>query len=128
MAAELAPLFASIKSQENQRVEGYASFGETIVQFDRHPVKIKKVPWYKQFEELGAFVCQHRRLPSAHKTSKPESRLYDWLWRQRSRISTGNLPEKFVAALQKAHPLISEAVAIAEPNSLNMRSDKELVK
>ena len=85
--------------------------------------------WYQEFGR-----AQYLRLismddfPSAFRTSKFETRLYHWLWLQRSRIWTGNLPQKFLAALQDAHPLISEAVAIAEPNSLNMRSDKELVK
>ena len=99
-----------------------------LFEFDRHPLKIKKVPWYKQFEKLSTFVRQHGRLPRLYRSSKSESRLYKWLHLQRSRIWTGNLPEEFVAALQKAHPLISEAVAIAESNSLNMPSDKELVK
>ena len=98
-----------------------------LFQFDRHPVKIKKVPWYKQFEELGTFVCQHGRLPKTHTRSKSEARLYKWLSLQFSRMCAGSLPEKFVAALQDAHPLLSEAVAIAESKSLNMRSDKEHV-
>ena len=96
-----------------------------LFQFDRHPLKIQKVPWYKQFEDLSTFVRQHGRLPRMYTSSKSEGRLYKWLWRQRSRICSGNLPENFVAALQDAHPLLSSAVAIAESNSLNMRSDKE---
>ena len=40
----------------------------------------------------------------------------------------GHLPEKFVAALRDAHPLLSEAIAIAESDSLKMRNDKENVK
>ena len=101
---------------------------EQLFQWDMHPLQIKEIGWSRKLEELSTFVSQHRRLPSAHKTSKPESRLYEWLWVQRSRISTGNLPEKFVAALQDAHPLLSEAVAIAESNSLSRRSDKAEVK
>ena len=99
-----------------------------LFQWDTHPVKIKETVWFRQLEELSTFVHQHGRLPTAYRTSRVESRLYHWLWRQRSRIWTGNLPEKFVAALRDAHPLISGAAAIAESDSLNMRSDKERVK
>ena len=53
--------------------------------------------------------------------SKSEFRLYSWLSLQRSRIWTGSLPEKFVAALQDAHPLLSETVAVAQSKSLNKR-------
>ena len=101
---------------------------EQLFQWDMHPLKINEIVWCRKLEELSTFVCQHRRLPSQHRTSKSESSLYRWLWRQRSRIWTGNLPEKFVAALKDAQPLISEAVAIAESNYLSMRSDKEHVK
>ena len=101
---------------------------EKLFQWDRHPLKIKKVPWYKRLEELSTFVYQHGRLPKTHTTSKFERRQYDWLWLQRSRICTDNLPEIFLAALQAAHPLLLEAVAIAESNSLKMRSEKEQVK
>ena len=101
---------------------------EQLFQWDMHPLKINEIIWSRKLEELSTFVSQHGRLPCQHRMSKSESRLYDWLWRQRSRIWTGNLPEKFVAALQDAHPLLSEAVAIAESISLNMRSDKEQVK
>ena len=100
------------------------------LKWDTYPLKIQETLWSRKLEELSTFkfVYQHRRLPSQYRTSKSEGRLYDWLWRQKSRIWTGNLPEKFVAALQDAHPLLSEAVAIAESHSLNMRSDKERVK
>ena len=101
---------------------------EQLFQWDMHPLKIKEVSWSRKLEELSTFVSQNRRLPTVHRASRSERRLYDWLWRQRSRIWTGNLPEKFVAALQDGHPLLSEAVAIAESNSLNMRRDKEKVK
>ena len=100
-----------------------------LFQWDRHPLKIKKVPWYKRLEELSTFVHQHGRLPKApHTTSTFERREYHWLWLQRSRIWAGNLPEQLVTALQDAHPLLLEAVAIAESNSLKMRSEKEQVK
>ena len=99
-----------------------------LFQFDRHPLKIRKVSWYEQFEELSTFVRQHGRLPRIYRSSKSEGRLYRWLQLQRSRICFGNLPQKFLTALQDAHPLLSEAVAIAESQSLNMRSDKEQVK
>ena len=85
-----------------------------LFQWDTHPVKIKETVWFRQLEELSTFVHQHGRIPTSYRTSRFESRLYHWLWRQRSRIWTGNLPEKFVAALQDAHPLLSEAVAMAE--------------
>ena len=90
-----------------------------LLQIDSHPLKIKEIVWSRKVEELSTFVYQHGRLPTAFRTSRSESRLYQWLWRQRSRILTGNLPDKFVAALQNAHPLISEAVAIAESHSLS---------
>ena len=93
-----------------------------LFQWDTHPLKIQKTLWYRKLEELSTFVHQHGRLPYQGGTSQSdEIRLYCWLWLQRSRILTGNLPEKFVEALQDEHPLISEAVAIAESNSLNMR-------
>ena len=90
---------------------------QQFLQWERHPLKIPKVPWYKRFGELSTFVYQHGRLPKKH-TSKFERRQYQWLWLQRSRIWTGSLPENFVAALQDAHPLLSEYVAIAESKSL----------
>ena len=89
-----------------------------LFQFDRHPLKIKKVPWYKQFEKLGTFVRQHGRLPSKHLVSESEFKLASWLSLQRSRICSGSLPENLVAALQDAHPLLSETVAIAQSKSL----------
>ena len=99
-----------------------------LFQWDTNPVKIQERLWSRKLEELSTFVYQHGRLPSQHRGSKSyEYGLYRWLWNQRSRIWTGNLPEKFVAALRDAHPLLSEAVA-AESNSLKMRSDKEQVK
>ena len=99
-----------------------------LFQWDTYPLKIRETRWCRKLEELSTFVYQHGRLPAQSKTSKSvERRLYRWLWNQRSRIWTGNLPEKLDAALRDAHPLISEAVAIAEFNSLNMRSDKEQV-
>ena len=101
---------------------------EQLFQWDIRPLKINEIGWSRKLEELSTFVSEHRRLPTAHKVSRSESRLYGWLWVQRSRIWFGNLPEKFVAALQDAHPLLAEAVAIAESDSLNMRSDKEQVK
>ena len=101
---------------------------KSLFQWDMHPLKIREIAWSRKLEELSTFVSQHGRLPMVHRASRSESRLYDWLWRQRSRIWTGNLPEKFVAALQDAHPILSEAVANAESNSLKMRSDKEHVK
>ena len=93
-----------------------------VEQLFQRPLKIIETVWSRKLEELSTFVYQHRRLPTAFKTSRSESRLYDWLWRQRSKIWTDSLPEKFVAALQDAHPLLSEAVA------MDMRSDKEQVK
>ena len=99
-----------------------------FLQWDTNPVKIKKMVWSRKLEELSIFVCKHGRHPSQYRTAKSESRLSKWLSLQLSRIYAGNLPEKFVAALRDAHPLLSEAVAIAESNSLNMRSDKEQVK
>ena len=96
-----------------------------ILQWDTNPVKMKKMVWPRKLEELSIFVYEHGRLPSQ---SKSENSLYHWLWRQRSSIRTGNLPEELVAALQDAHPLLSEAVAIAESESLNTCSDKEQVK
>ena len=93
---------------------------EQLFQWDMQPLNIIETLWSRNLEELSTFVSQHGRLPRTYKTSRSESRLYDWLWRQRSRIWTGNLPEKLVAALQDAHPLISEAVAMAESDSLNI--------
>ena len=101
---------------------------EQLFQWDMHPLKIKETVWFRKLEELSTFLYRHQRLPLLYRTSKPESTLYQWLGVQRSRIWMGHLPEKFVAALRDAHPLISETVAIAESNSLNMRSDKEHVK
>ena len=97
---------------------------EQLFQFDRHPLRIQETVWSRKLEELSTFISQYGRLPRP----RSERGLHDWLSRQRSRIWMGNLPEKFVAALQDAHPLIFEAVAIAESDSLNMRSDKERVK
>ena len=100
-----------------------------LLQWDTRPLKIKEMAWSRKLEELSIFVYKHGRLPSQHRMSIcDENGLYHWLWNQRSKIWTGNLPDQFVAALQDAHPLISEAVAIAESHSLNMRSDKEQVK
>ena len=87
---------------------------EGLFQWDMRPLRIRKGIWSEQFEELRTFVCQHGRLPSKYRASKSEIRLYNWLYVQRSRMWLGNLPEEFVAALQHAHPLISEAVAIEE--------------
>ena len=99
---------------------------EQLFQWDTRPLQIKETHWSKRLEELSTFVYQHGRLPS--QCTRSESRLYHWLWRQTSSIWTGNLPEKFVAALQEAHPLLSEAVAMAESNSLNMQCDEERIK
>jgi len=93
---------------------------EQMFQWDMQPLNIKETLWCSKLEELRTFVYQHGRLPKAFGTSGSENRLYHWLWRQRSRLWAGNLPEKFVAALQDAHPLLSEAVAIAECSSLKM--------
>ena len=93
---------------------------EQLFQWDMQPLDIKETVWFRKLEELSTFVSQHGRLPATYKRSRSENRLYDWLWRQRSRIWTGNLPEKFVAALQDAHPLLSEAVAMAESDSLKI--------
>ena len=101
---------------------------EQLFQWDTSPLKIREGVWFRKLEELSTFVYQHGRLPTSYRKSKSESRLYDWLWRQRSRIWFGNLPEKFVTALQDAHPLISEAVALAGSSLLKMRSDTEQVK
>ena len=101
---------------------------EQLFEWDMQPLNIKEVVWSRKLKELSTFVSQHGRLPATYKTSRSESRLYDWLWRQKSRIWTGNLPDKFVTALQDAHPLLSEAVAMAASDSLNIRSDKEQVK
>ena len=91
---------------------------EQLFQWDARPLKIKERLWSRKLEELSTFVYQHGRLPAQYRTSKSEIRLYYWLWRQKSRIWTGNFPEKFVAALQDAHPLIFEAVAMAQSNSI----------
>ena len=99
-----------------------------VFQWDTNPLKIHERLWYRKLEELSTFVYQHGRLPRTHTTSTFERRQFYWLWLQRSRIWAGILPENFVAALQDAHPLISEAVAIAGSNSLKMRSEKEQVK
>ena len=101
---------------------------EQMFQWDMQPLNIKETLWSRNLEELSTFVYQHGRLPKTHATSELERRGCRWLWLQRSRIWAGNLPEKLIAALQKAHPLFSEAVAIAESNSLSMRSDKKPVK
>ena len=92
-----------------------------VLQLETYPVKIGETLWSRNLEELSTFIYQHRRLPAGYRTSRSENRLYQWLWRQRSRIRMGHLPKKFVAALRDEHPLISEAVAIAiaESNSLN---------
>ena len=105
-----------------------ADLVKQVLQLETYPVKIHETLWFRRLKQLSHFVYQHGRLPSQYRTSKSQSRLYDWLWIQRSRIETDRLPEKFVAALRDAHPLLSEAVAIAESNSLNMCSDKEQVK
>ena len=97
-----------------------------LLQWDTCPVKIKKMVWPRKLEELIIFVCKHGRHPSQYRTSRSESRLSKWQSLQLSRICAGNLPEKFVAALRDAHPLLSEAVTVAESRSLNMR--KEHVK
>ena len=99
-----------------------------LLQLDTHPVKIQEMRWFRNLEELRTFVYQHGRLPKTHTISKLERGHYHWLWLQRCRIRTGSLPEQFLTALQDAHPLLSEAVRIAESNSLIMRSDKEQVK
>ena len=99
---------------------------QQLFEWDMQPLNIKETLWSRNLEELSTFVYQHGRLPKTHATSELERRGYRWLWLQRSRIWAGNLPEKLIAALQKAHPLFSEAVAIAESNSLSMRSDKEV--
>ena len=91
---------------------------EQLFQWDTRPLKINKEIWYERLEELSSFVYQHGRLPKTHTTSKLERRGYHWLWLQKSRIGAGNLPENFVAALQAAHPLLLEAVATAESQSL----------
>ena len=102
---------------------------QQLFQWDTYPLKIRETIWSRKLEELSTFVHQHGRLPCQDGTSKAdEIRLYRWLWNQRSRIWTGNLPEKFVAALRDAHPLLFEAVAVAESNSLNKRSAKQQVK
>ena len=101
---------------------------ESLLQWDARPVKIVETLWSRKLEELRIFACKHRRLPFLYRTPKSESSLYRWLWAQRSRIWMGHLPEKFVAALRDAHPLLSEAVAIAESHSLKTRSDKEPAK
>ena len=101
---------------------------EQMLRWDSHPVKINEMLWFRKLKKLSTFIYEHGRLPKTHAKSKFERRQYHWLWLQRSRIWTGNLPENFVAVLQDAHPLLSEAVAIADSNSLNMRSDKEPVK
>ena len=102
---------------------------QQLFEWDTHPIKIKEMLWSRKLEELSTFLCQHGRLPLAYRKSKSSERpLYQWLWAQRSAIRMGHLPEKFVTALQDAHPLLSEAVAMAESHSLNMRSDKEQVK
>ena len=85
---------------------------EGLFQWDMRPLRIIKGLWSEQFEELRTFVCQHGRLPSKYRASKSEIKLYNWLYVQRSRIWTGNLPEEFVAALQNSHPLISELLRL----------------
>ena len=102
---------------------------QQLFQWDTNPLKMQETLWSRKLEELSTFVYQRGRLPSQHRMARSdENGLYRWLWNQRSRIWTGTLPDKFVTALQDAHPLISEAVAIAESNSRNMRNDKEKVK
>ena len=86
-----------------------------LLEWEAHPVKIRETLWFRKLEELSTFLYQHRRLPLLYRTPlKSEISLYQWLWVQRSRIWMGHLPEKFVAALRDAHPLLSEDVAIAE--------------
>ena len=114
--------------QEIKTLKAVHPLVKQLFQWDTNPLKLKKVPWYKRLEELSTFVHQHGRLPRTHTPSAFERRQFYWLWLQRSRIWAGNLPENFVAALQDAHPLLLEAVAIAESNSLKMRSEKEQVK
>ena len=101
---------------------------KSLLQWDMRPLKVKEAVWPRKLEELSTFLYQHQRLPSQYRTSKSESRKYQWLRHQLSRICAGSLLEKFVAALRDAHPLLSEAVAIAESRALNMRSDKKHVK
>ena len=100
---------------------------KSLLQWDTYPLNIVEMLWSRKLEELSTFLYQHRRLPFLNRTSKSESSLYRWLCLQRSRIWSGNLPEKFIAAFQKAHPLLSEAVA-AESDSLKTHCDKEQVK
>ena len=99
-----------------------------LFQLDTYPLKIIETLWFRKLEELSTFLYQHGRFPLRYKKSKSETSIYRWLWVQMPRIRMGHLPEKFVAALRDAHPLISEAVAVAESKSLKMRSDKEQVK
>ena len=91
---------------------------EQLFQFDRHPLKIKETVWSRKLEELSIFVEKHGRHPSQYAISKSESSLSKWLAFQLSRICMGQLPEKLVAALRDAHPLLSEGVVIAESKSL----------
>ena len=106
------------RAKEMNTLKAVHPLVEQLFQWDRHPLNISKAPWYKRLEELSTFVYQHGRLPETHSTSKFERRQYQWLWLQRSRIWTGNLPENFVAALQGGHPLLLQAVATAESQSL----------
>ena len=106
------------RAKEINALKAWHPLVKNLFQFDRHPLKIKQVPWYKQFEKLGTFVRQHGRLPSKHLASESECKLASWLSLQRSRICSGSLPENLVAALQDGHPLLSETVAIAESKSL----------
>ena len=91
---------------------------EQLFQWDTYPLKIQETLWSRKLEELSTFVYQHGRLPSQYRTSKSESRQSKWLRYQLSRICMGGLPEKLVAALRDAHPLLSGAVVIAESKSL----------
>ena len=106
------------RAKEINALKAWHPLVKQLFQFDRHPLKIKQVPWYKQFEKLSTFVRQHGRLPSKHLASESEVKLASWLSLQRSRICSGSLPENLVAALQDAHALLSETVAIAESKSL----------
>ena len=94
------------------------------------PLKIRKEVWYERLEELSSFVYQHGRLPKTHDATSDtrKKRIPLAVASKLSRIGAGNLPENFVAALQDAHPLLLEAVAIAESNSQKLRSEKEQVK
>ena len=116
------------RAKEIKILEAIHPLVEGLFQWDMRPLQIRKERWSKQFEELSAFVCQHGRLPLKNRVSKSEHSLYSWLYVQRTRIWIGILSQEFVASLRDAHPLLSEAVAIAESHSLKTRSDKEPAK